>query len=137
MDSAFPVPAVSGGRLGGGGRLDERGGRGGGGSRVATRADPKNGSTRGAPVVTCERLGSRRDRRKTDGFSGLTLLPPGGEWEYVGVDTPAHLARAMIVIATRVRLCEVLSMRSKGRKSSSCRSPLAEHDARKFITFNL
>ena len=59
------------------------------------------------------------------------------EWGHVGVDTSAHLTKAMMVLATHVRLCQVPLMRLLGRKISFCESLLAGHDARNFITFNL
>jgi len=139
MCGGSPAPAVS-GKLLGGGRLGDRGGRRGGDSRVAACADPARcGSRVGPPesIITRGRFGGKRSGRKGGRFSGLILPPSVEEWGYVGVDTSAHLTKAMAVLATRARLCDVPSTRSLGRKISSCGSPLAEHDARNFITFDL
>lgn len=65
------------------------------------------------------------------------MSPSGDEWENVGADVSAHLIKAMMVPATRVRPWEVPSMRSSGKKRSSDGSPLAEHASRNFDTFDL
>lgn len=140
--SGSPESPVFGRRLGVGGRLGERGGRGGGCSRAAIRVDPmKSGKGGGTSVLTVTRGRSGLLRKRNGGMggscSGLTLPLSGKEWEIIGADPSAHLTRAMIVLTTRARLCEVPSMRSLGKKRSSGESPLAEHDARNFDTFDL
>jgi len=140
MNGGSPAAIVSGVRLCDGGQLCERGRPDGGNSWAATCADPTRGCTRResiAPAVIRGRLRSERDRREGGDFSGSTSPPSDKECECVGLETSAHLIRAMIVLATRARPCEVLSTRSSGRKRSSGPSPFAEHDARNFSTFDL
>jgi len=136
------VSTVFGCRLSVGGRLGERGGRGGGSSRAAIRVDPtKNGEGGGTSVLTVTRgrsgLLRKRNGGKGGSCSGLTLPPSGKECEFVGADPSAHSTKAMIVLTTRARLCEVPSTRSSGKNRSSGGSPLPEHDARNFDTFDL
>jgi hypothetical protein len=75
---------------------------------------------------------------ETGALMGFDLLLPRNwrecvDWEGVS----AHLTRAIIVFATRARQSDVPSMRSSRRKSSSGGRPLAEQDARNFVTFDM
>jgi len=128
------APAVSDERPNVGGRLGESGGPRDGGSPTATRVDPAKGRTRSGSIAW---VLIRGRLRKGGGVSELASPPSGKEWEHVGADVSAHLIKAMIVSATRVRPWEVPSMRSSGRKRSSGGSPLAEHVSRNFVTFDL
>ena len=133
-NSETSAPAVSGERSNVGGRQGESGGPRDGSSPTATCVDPGKGWTRSgstAPAVIRWRL------RKEGGVSGLTLSPSGKGWEDVGADVSAHLTKAMIVPATRARPWEVPSMRSSGTKRSSGGSPLAEHESRNLVTFDV
>ena len=137
-----PAPAAPGEDLFVGGRLGERGGRGGGSSHVIARADAAKGGTRGLSPALAVTIGSsgslcKHNGRKGDSSWGLRSPSSGKEWNEVGVDTSSHVTRAMIVLATRPRLCRVPSMRSLGRKRSSSGSPSAEQVARNFVTFDL
>jgi hypothetical protein len=65
------------------------------------------------------------------------LAPPRKRCECVGTGVSAHLTRVMIVFAMHVRQSDVPSMRLSRRKRSSDGSPLAEQDARNFVTFEV
>jgi hypothetical protein len=75
---------------------------------------------------------------ETGVLMSFDLLLPHNWWECVSTEgVSAHLTRAMIVFATLVRQSDMPSMRSSRRKSSSGGRPLAEQDARNFVTFDM